>query len=65
MDIQDVSSIGEYASMVQQALANAERAGRRKGEIPKGHRPAFIQVRTHMTQYEFLLSHQKICAFVR
>lgn len=56
MDIQDVSAIDEYASMVQQARVNAQRADRRKGEIPKDHPPAFLQVQFYMIQYHYRMN---------
>ncbi|KAB5582423.1 TPR domain protein [Coniochaeta sp. 2T2.1] len=51
MDIQDVSDMGRYAEMMRQVQANVERAGRRKGEIPKDHPPAYLQINIYMMQY--------------
>lgn len=52
MDIQDVSTVAQFAAMVKQAQANGARAGRRKGEIPKDHAPTFLQVQMHMMIYQ-------------
>ncbi|KAJ3941758.1 uncharacterized protein N0V96_008472 [Colletotrichum fioriniae] len=39
MDIRDVSNVGDFASVMERLQAAAERAGRRKGQVPHDHPP--------------------------
>jgi len=55
MDVQDVSAVDQFAALLKQAQVNAERAGRRKGEIPKDHAPAFFQLQSYMLLYQHRL----------
>lgn len=48
MDIQDVSSLSQYASFMKMTFANAERSRRRKGETPRDHPPAQVLVLSFM-----------------
>jgi hypothetical protein len=52
MDTEDVSFEENIAAVLEQAKASAQRAIRRKGEMPKDHIPPFLQVQMHMLQHE-------------
>jgi hypothetical protein len=52
MDVQDVSSLGQFAAMIQAAEVNAALANRRKGETPRDHPPALLLVQRHMMQLQ-------------
>ncbi|KAI1493271.1 hypothetical protein F5X96DRAFT_688831 [Biscogniauxia mediterranea] len=51
MDLQDVSNIDRYSSLMGQIIANAERARFRQGQIPRDHPPQQLLI------YQFMTAH--------
>lgn len=58
MDVQDVTTLDEYALFMRQLQGNAARAASRKGEIPRHHPPPWFLIHTFMGRLKAKIDHQ-------